>query len=279
MKRSNLKELAEQTVAIVQRGHYETADGQHVDLASQVRACVDGTKFLTPTELKARRRAALEQPSPNLETRFEVVNETTLAGIARLTAAGCERLAALNFASAMNPGGGFLNGSKAQEESLARSSALYASLQQARTFYEQHRANPSFLYSDAMILSPDCPIFRRDDGTLLAVPERATFLTSAAPNAGAMLANRREELEQVPTVFRRRIDLVLGLAASEGHRTLVLGAWGCGVFRNDPALVANLFAEHLRTGHWVGRFAHVCFSVRDTTPDLAILTPFQTAFA
>jgi uncharacterized protein (TIGR02452 family) len=68
--------------------------------------------------------------SPEREPCIEVVNETTLQGIAALHEEGAERIGALNFASAKNPGGGFLNGSEAREESLARSSALYASLQQ-----------------------------------------------------------------------------------------------------------------------------------------------------
>jgi len=70
-------------------------------------------------------------------------------------------------------------------------------------------------------------------GTLLEEPHLATFITCAAPNAGAAANNRPEELAQIPEVFERRCDYVLALAASHGYKNLVLGAWGCGVFRND----------------------------------------------
>lgn len=170
-------------------------------------------------------------------------------------------VAALNFASAKNPGGGFLAGSQAQEESLPRSSALYASLLRAPQFYERHRGARSLLYSDAMIWSPGCPIFRDDDGTLLDEPQLVSFITSAAPNAGAAAKNRPDELPVIPEAFRGRSEYVLALAASEGYKRLVLGAWGCGVFRNDPAVVAEAFMGHLRDGAWTGRFERVVVQI------------------
>jgi uncharacterized protein (TIGR02452 family) len=185
----------------------------------------------------------------------------------------------LNFASAKNPGGGFLSGSQAQEESLARSSALYASLMEAWTFYERHREGSSMLYSDAMIVSPDCPIIRDDDGALLPEPHAATFITSPAPNAGAAEQNRPEEVPQIPAVLERRAEFVLAVAAAEGATELVLGAWGCGVFRNDPEMVADAFARHLRHGPWQGRFARVIFSVLDRAAEPTTFEAFRRAFA
>jgi uncharacterized protein (TIGR02452 family) len=223
------------------------------------------------------RKESLARPHEPLTTTFEIVNETTLAGIARLLTCGCGPVAALNFASAKNPGGGFLNGSQAQEESLARSSALHASLLRAWEFYERHRASPTLLYSDAMILSPHCPIFRDDDGMLLEQCRLASFITSAAPNAGAAATNRPDEVPHIAEVFRRRSEYVLALAALHGYKHLVLGAWGCGVFRNDPGLVAAAFADHLRRGAWSGRFERVVFSVLDTSPAQDTFAAFQRA--
>ncbi len=276
MKRFTRKELAEQTVEIVERGSYQSTTGRVVDIAPFVRACLEGTQFFSPEELEQLREEVLGRPSEGFATSLEVVNETTLAGITRVLADGKGPVAALNFASAKNPGGGFLNGSQAQEESLARSSALYSSLLKAWEFYERHRASPSLLYSDAMIWSPDCPVFRDDEGTLLDEPQLVSFITSPAPNAGAA-ANRPEELAQIPEVFRRRSEYVLALAASRGYRRLVLGAWGCGVFRNDPAVVAAAFVGHLRHDAWMGRFERVVFSVFDSSPSSETLTAFQRA--
>lgn len=277
VKRSTRKELAQQTVEIVERGFYQSATGRVIDIAASVRECLEGTQFFAPEELERLRQEVLGQPHETFATSLEVVNETTLAGITRLLADGNGPVAALNFASAKNPGGGFLNGSQAQEESLARSSALHSSLLRAAEFYERHRASPSLLYSDAMIWSPDCPIFRDDEGALLDEPQLVSFITSPAPNAGATAENRPKELAQIPEVFRRRSEYVLALAASKGYRRLVLGAWGCGVFRNDPAVVAAAFVGHLREGAWSSRFERVIFSVLDSSPSSQTLTAFQRA--
>ena len=263
MNRSARTALAKETVEIVARGWYAGPAGR-VHLAPLVERCFAGTRYLPPEEA-----IATIPDAPAFATLIEVRNETTLHGIARLLPEG--RVAALNFASAKNPGGGFLNGSQAQEESLARSSALYESLCRARSYYDLHRAGPSCLYTDAMILSPDCPIFRDDEGRLLEAPQMATFLTSAAPNAGAIKDRERPALRQ--TLYRRA-GRVLALAASEGHESLVLGAWGCGVFRNDPEMVAGVFAELLK-GEWNGRFRRVVFSVLDTSRGQATFHAFQ----
>ena len=128
MNRSARTELARQTISIVERGGYQSAGGRLVDIAQPIRTCLDATRHFSPEELASLRTAALASPAEGFATKFEIVNETTLAGIARVLADGSGPVAALNFASAKNPGGGFLNGSQAQEESLARSSALHASL-------------------------------------------------------------------------------------------------------------------------------------------------------
>ena len=226
MKRSTRMELAKQTVEIVERGSYQSAGGRVIDIAAAVRACLDATRFFPPDELERLRQEVLARPAEGLATTFEVVNETTLAGIARVLADGQGPVAALNFASAKNPGGGFLNGSQAQEESLARSSALYASLLRAWTYYERHRASPSLLYSDAMILSPGCPVFRDDDGTLLEEPRLATFITSAAPNAGPPRTTGPRSCHYIPEVFRRRSEYVLALAAAHGYKRSGAGRVG-----------------------------------------------------
>ena len=280
MTKSSRVAMALETVAIVGRGTYRAGD-REVDIAGAVRACLDSTRYYPPEALPALRRQSLARSDGQCPTRFEVRNETTLAGVARVIAEGADpaAVAALNFASARKPGGGFLNGALAQEETLACRSALYASLLRAGEFYDRHRESPSLLYSDAMILSPGCPIFRDDAGLLLASPHAATFLTSPAPNAGAMVAQHAAERHQVAAVLQRRADLILALAASAGARTLILGAWGCGVFRNDPGAVAGTFAGLLRSGVWLGRFERVVFSVLDHSASQATIEAFEEAFA
>ncbi|RFU41072.1 TIGR02452 family protein [Actinomadura logoneensis] len=185
---------------------------------------------------------------------------------------------ALNFASAKNPGGGFLNGAHAQEEGLARASGLYASLRAAREYYEVHRELRDPLYTDHMIYSPAVPVFRTDSGALLDEPYSVAFLTSSAPNRGA--THEEHKLARLPDVLRQRALKVLAAAAFHGHRRIVLGAWGCGVFRNDPNEVAEAFADALRPdgGPFARHFETVVFAVYDTAPGSPRLAPFKRAF-
>lgn len=277
MNRAARVVLAQETLAIVEKGCYQLGDGRIVSIADAVRSCVDGTTLLRPHDLAKIRDDVRSQSDRSASVAIEVENETTLAGVARLLRDTSEPVAALNFASAKNPGGGFLSGSQAQEESLARSSALHASLMNAWDYYEQHRQGSSSLYSDSMILSPGCPIFRDDAGNLLSNIQLATFITAAAPNAGAVKANEPENVARIPEVLASRAEYVLALASSRGYRHLVLGAWGCGVFRNDPETVAGVFMTLLGSPNWANRFSRVVFSILDPSPDQALIGIFRTA--
>ncbi len=271
------KQIAHDTVAILERGSYQNATGRTVEVAALVRRCVENTRCHDPELLSDVREQLLAQPAACPATQFALANETTLQGAERLAGLGVyQKIGVLNFASAKNPGGGFLGGAHAQEESLARSSALYKSLLQCRHYYDHHRAQESCIYSDWMIYSPRCPVFRRDDGTLLEQPYLVDFITSPAPNAGAIQRNEPEALPQIPIALHERSAKLLALAASQPCDALVLGAWGCGVFRNDPRMVASAFFEHLAEGgaFW-GRFAFVLFSVLDTSESQRIYKAFE----
>jgi uncharacterized protein (TIGR02452 family) len=188
-------------------------------------------------------------------------------------------VAVLNFASARNPGGGYLNGAQAQEEALCRASALYTCLLRARAFYDHHRAHRDPFYTDRVIHSPAVPVFRDDRGRLLESPYPAGFLTAAAPNAGVVLRTAPERAGELGTALAVRAERVLETAAAHGYRRLVLGAWGCGVFRNDPAQVAGAFRTLLGPG---GRFAsvfeRVTFGILDRTPGGTVRAAFERTF-
>ncbi len=280
MNRAQRTTLALDTLRIVESGHYNTASGQSVSIAAATAQCRDHTRLFMPDELQ-QIAADLPLSGERIDTRFDVANETTLMGARRLATATTERVGVLNFASARNPGGGFLTGSQAQEESLARTSSLHASLTSdaATPFYEFHRREASALYSDRMILSPDCPVFRDDEGGLLPSPYNITLLTSPAPNARALRENDQQALPQLAAVLSQRAGRVLALALHAGCRHLVLGAWGCGVFGNDPTLVARIFAQHLAGARLGGKFNNVRFSVLDDSPGELTLAAFRHEFA
>ncbi|WP_206169025.1 MULTISPECIES: TIGR02452 family protein [unclassified Variovorax] len=280
MNRHQRMLLAQETLAILSQKRYTTSEGLPVDLTALIDECLRSTRHVAPSEAPALPGQVSAQPRQPHRASVEVVNETTLAGISRALRESNDRVAALNFASARNPGGGFLGGSLAQEESLASSSALYSSLLQAPEFYEQHRSTASCLYSDALILSPDCPVFRADDGRLMQQPELVTFITCAAPNAGAVTKNQPNDVEQIEGTLRKRAECVLALAALQRCPTLILGAWGCGVFRNDPAMVARAFRDHLYgNATWAARFERVIFSVFDTSAQQKVYETFKEVLA
>jgi uncharacterized protein (TIGR02452 family) len=268
--------MAEETLLILDRGWYDHAGAGRVAIADDLARSVAGTRLWLPEESREA-LAGLAADSGGADsgaasgTRIEVTNETSLAAARRLRdPVGC-----LNFASAKNPGGGFRGGAQAQEESLARSSGLYRCLVTAPEFYAFHRAQHDLRYSDRMIFSPSVPVFRDDDGTLLAEPYPVSFVTAAAPNAGALGAGH-QHAPTLPEVLSARAARVLAVFWASGARRLVLGAWGCGVFRNRPAVVAAAFAEHLGPGGaFHSRFEQVTFAVLDRAPG----TPTFAAFA
>lgn len=266
--------IARETLAIIEAGKYIDASGRVVDIAADVLSCVAGTRVFLPGEWVTSDRPAAS------EARFAVRNESALTALARSVAAGHRRVGVLNFASARRPGGGFQSGAEAQEEALARSSALYASLTSSTGagFY-RHDASLDGLYTDRVVVSPSCPVFRRADGGLLPVAVPATFLTCAAPNATALKASAPSLIARLPQTFQHRIARVLDVAAQSRCDALVLGAWGCGVFGNDPEMVAEGFAQHLvGAGTHAGTFRHVDFAVLDSSPGLDRLRAFERVF-
>lgn len=256
--------LADETLRVLDAGHYTAPDGTLIDLAADVRNAVAATQTIYPGEWPEIVKCARALPRRPAPARIEVTGETTLEALSRLMHANPHApVAALNFASAKNPGGGFLGGSQAQEESIARASALYPTLVAQHAYYRANREKKSLLYTDHAILSPRTPVFRDDTGTLLARPFFPAFITMPAPNLGA-IPEGHQDRARVPETLRRRIDFVLALAASRGLQTLVLGAWGCGVFRNEPDTVAALFAEALSgPASWRDHFDRLVFAVYD----------------
>jgi len=280
MRRSTRAQVGKETVEIAERGCYETPVGNRVDITAAMSRCLQTTTLYQPEELDE----LLHQTTPSSAgrtTEFEVANETTLSAAHRLVRErGYTRTLCLNFASAKNPGGGFLGGSQAQEESLARSSGLYRSLQTQWTYYEANRGCDTALYTDHMILSPDVPVFRDDSGQLLDEPYALSILTAPAANAGAIRDNEPHRIAQIATTMANRIAKILGIAARNDYEHLILGAWGCGVFRNDPDEVAGLFASALlKDDRFRNRFRTVVFAVLDSTADESVIGPFRRRFA
>lgn len=150
-----------------------------------------------------------------------------------------QKVAALNFASYINPGGGFLNGAMAQEEAICTQSDLYPVIASQIDFYawnKQHRNRG--LYMNRGLYSPDI-IWDGD--------AQSGVITCAAPNKTAGRRTLREPEEQMKfysdadSAMLSRMNFVKRIAEDQQVDVLILGAWGAGVFGFKPDEVAKMW--------------------------------------
>jgi uncharacterized protein (TIGR02452 family) len=277
MNRQSRSQLAEETLSILQSGEYRLPSGSAVSIAAPLAASCAATTLVLPEDYPAMLQQVEATPALG-EATINVSNRTTLEA-GRDLFERYSRVACLNFASAKNPGGGFLSGSQAQEESLARASGLVTSLHTQPEYYDFHRACRTTMYSDRAIFSPGVPVFRDDSGQLLRLPWQCDFITAAAVNAGAVRRNEPEHERDIVGAMEQRTRVVLSIAILNGCRVLVLGAWGCGVFQNDPATIADIFARVLQEAPFTNRFEHLEFAVYDSRAAQATFLAFQQQFS
>ena len=179
----------------------------------------------------------------------------TLEAAAPYAYAG-KKVCVLNFASATNPGGGVVKGSSAQEEAICRCSTLYPNLKAERAwekFYAPHRRARDPLHNDDCIYTPGVMVFKSDTDYPQLLPEEKWYsvnvLTCAAPNLRERPSNEMNagdgdaavhiSREDLQTLHEKRMRRVLEIAWAKGNEVVILGAFGCGAFRNPPAVVAQ----------------------------------------
>ncbi len=155
------KGMVKDTLEILVRKYYINENNEKINIENELENATDGTVLFSSEELS--KLIENELPKADFETQFEVCQCSSLKAILTLAEEeNQEKLMCLNFASAKNPGGGFINGAEAQEESLARTSALYETQLQVDDYYKTHRAMKFCFYTDMMIYSPKVPVFRKD---------------------------------------------------------------------------------------------------------------------
>ena len=143
--------------------------------------------------------------------------------------------------------------------------------------YEYNRRGSSCLYSDWMIYSPKVPVFRNDDGSLIQKPYLVSFLTSPAVNAGVVKQKEPNKIHLIEPINRERARKFLWIANKENHKTLILGAWGCGVFQNDPHQIAEMFSDLLKV-ELANCFERVIMAIYDTTQTRKVYKAFTEVF-
>lgn len=179
--------------------------------------------------------ASLLREKGNKEQEIKVINRGSVPVIQGV--ATPSRVAVLNFADALTPGGLVFEGVCTQEEDLCRCSNLYPCISQEKVFDDYYGYNRSLgndIYSDRLIYSKDVLFFKDEDYWCIPIRTKCDVITCPAP---VECSDKQ--------VFINRIKCIIGSAYSKGVDQLILGKFGCGAFRNDPRLVATTFKEVL----------------------------------
>lgn len=181
--------------------------------------------------------------------RFTTENTMDIAG--RLVKNSYISVGILNFASYTNPGGGFLTGSTTQEESICMETPLYEILSAQPDFYDYNNKNKhNGLYEHRALYSEDVPYLSR----------QIDILTCAAPNRSAFPSDQPELEASNEEIVKERIRFILQCFDQELVHSIILGAWGCGVFKQNPQYVAECFMKELKKPH---NFSNVYFALPD----------------
>lgn len=235
----------------------------NVDVFNDTQRAIKNRKMLSDAVIasNAAQQYLIGDEFPSFENRFETEAQIV---VSRSTSFGAAvqydgEIAVLNFASATNPGGGVINGSFAQEECLCRCSTLYNNLickDAMEKFYLPHRGG-SPLHNDDIIYTPGVIIFKNDDYMDNGTTKKVNIITCAAPNLRESPRYGKSETispNELLELHKRRGRKILATAAANGNDFVILGAFGCGAFSNDPKIVAEAYKQILP------EFKH-CFKV------------------
>lgn len=164
----------------------------------------------------------------------------------------------LNFASAKNPGGGWLNGSQAQEEAIARSSTMYQHIKDVHEFYKNPKHHKNGFYDSDIIYSENISMIKNPSDKYFDNPIPFNMITSCAVNVSALPNANKDEVYKA---MKERIENIIEVAILNDTKTLVLGAFGTGVFKNPPMEVARIFKEVIHSERYRNKIPKIIFSI------------------
>lgn len=281
MERRNLMMIYVETMQIAIKGKYTACDGTEVVMPS-TKAMLKGTKFYT------ERLDASPVPCRESPTVIEVMNMDSIKCGRKLLDDGMNPVV-LNMANRHFPGGGVLNGSRAQEESLFRSTNLflsmyrfnktYASLCKLETATQQYPMPQEF----GGIYVPNATVFRDGIGNgfaLLPHPYALSFVSVAAIS-NPTLTEEGLLTEDAIYLTKEKMRTILRIGLLNGHDSIVLGAFGCGAFHNPPRHIARLFHEVFEENEFKDKYRKIAFAILDdrNAPAGGNFRPFEKEFA
>ena len=175
------------------------------------------------------------------EQKIEVVEKDSLEACQ-----GLDNPFVLIFASAKKPGGGVQTGANAQEEAVFRKSSLSQIINKLKPLYPLDYETTNVIYLK------NCYQLLDSNGVVI---EPRPFSAGIIPALNLNVFDGTNG--EFKYITYNKIVSILNCARDNGHKNIVLGAFGCGVFKNDPKIVAELFKQAL--SHY--NFDKVIFAV------------------
>jgi len=260
-------QIFHQTCDTFNRGHYQTPTGRTIRLYGWLQAKMERNSQVYSSIPPLRRH-----PQPRFRTQITVENLSTLRMTEKLLKQGLNPLV-LDMANRYSAGGGVRSGANAQEEILCRQSNLMKAL----LFLEQKNKYP--IPELGGIYIPGVQFFRADpkEGyAYLEKPLTASIFASAAYDCGSdrpadEMIYRQNTKEKIRTMLRA--------ALIHGHDSIVLSAFGCGAFHNNPQLIATLYREVFAEAEFQGQFKKIAFGIIEDHNSSGNFSKFKQIFA
>ncbi len=276
--------VSAETLSLLQQGFYRNSKGVQIYLDSGETLHQKSTYYPLSDQ-------PIESAEARYDTHIEIVNKDCLDAAQEAVEKG-NKAVVLNFAGPEEVGGGFIDGTNGQEENICYRSEIagFMSFHLAEQNAKLGTGKPLVypLY-DKLLFTPDVLVFRKrreESYMLLDTPFRVGILTSAALVNPAVKQDGDKviyELEKDRNKTEELIRNQLYIAHKNGFDSVILGAFGCGAFKNPPYEVAKLY-QKLLTTTFKGAFKEIVFAILgDHGANLAHnphgnLKPFEECF-
>ena len=256
-----------------------------MDYIEHSQECLDAISYSIQNQKFIPQEKTIDLPLPKYDTPAQIRISQLRSFEAAAQYQG-QHVAVLNFASATTPGGGVEKGASAQEEALCRVSTLYPCLKDHKMwkcFYALHRSSCDALHNDDVIYTPKVLVLKDDDFNILNNPFFVDVITCAAPNLREKPSNSYNQDdgcraiisdEDLLALHEQRAKKILAAAVNNEADVLVLGAFGCGAFRNNPYVVAQAYRNILPL--FRNYFKVIEFAVYCRADDLSNFQAFST---
>lgn len=250
-----LQRLMKETMGAAKNGFYIGKKLCHLD-PQKTKSMQEGTEMVESPE-------KLTAPGPHGATKVKVYNLDTFLTARTLQKKGLKPTA-LNMANAEEPGGGAFRGAWAQEERLFHRSNYFQSLcPDENPHLKEQLEDGNYLIPElGLVYSPDVQVFRNGDDQQysFAKPYCVDMIGCAAYCKGHDMP-KKDAVYVANT--KEKIRAMLRHSVNTGHDSIVLGAFGCGAFRNDPKRMVTFFKDVLQENEFKGHFREIAFGVID----------------